>query len=348
MLKKLVRKRLIAAADEIFGLFETTIASYEEQLCQAREETERQRQKLQAMEENERQRQKLQAMEENERQRQKLQAMEENERQRQKLQAMEENERQRQKLEAVCKAPILLRVQDGQQQIPRQEKKSPQADKETSTLERPQPFLKEEEEEADVSKLQLTVISVKSEDYKDESPESSPLHHHTEAPPDNLLAPLLDDDTEMHLGSNMNRARYDKQLKCSKEKTIFGKKKTSQLRKRFSCAFCGAHFTKNQHMLRHMRVHTGEKPFRCSVCGKMFSRKENVHTHMTTHTGEKPVGCLLCGKRFSHKSYLRVHMRTHTGEKPFSCSICGKRYSQRSSLTAHMRGHNMERTLVLQ
>ncbi|XP_049619265.1 uncharacterized protein [Syngnathus scovelli] len=44
LLKELVRKRLIAAADEIFGLFESTVASYEEQLYRAREESERQRQ----------------------------------------------------------------------------------------------------------------------------------------------------------------------------------------------------------------------------------------------------------------------------------------------------------------
>ncbi|XP_061623425.1 uncharacterized protein LOC133475077 isoform X2 [Phyllopteryx taeniolatus] len=49
MLKDLVRERLIAAADEIFGLFEGTIASYEEQLRRAREETERQRRQLEAV-----------------------------------------------------------------------------------------------------------------------------------------------------------------------------------------------------------------------------------------------------------------------------------------------------------
>ncbi|XP_077378321.1 uncharacterized protein LOC144019253 [Festucalex cinctus] len=49
MLKDLVRERLIAAADEIFGLFEKTIASYEEQLRLARDENERQRQQLEAL-----------------------------------------------------------------------------------------------------------------------------------------------------------------------------------------------------------------------------------------------------------------------------------------------------------
>ncbi|XP_051924967.1 uncharacterized protein LOC127602690 isoform X2 [Hippocampus zosterae] len=49
MLKDLVRERMIAAADEIFALFERTIASYEEQLCRARDETERHRRRLEAV-----------------------------------------------------------------------------------------------------------------------------------------------------------------------------------------------------------------------------------------------------------------------------------------------------------
>lgn len=49
MLKDLVRERLVAAADEIFGLFEKTIAAYEEQLRRATEETERHRRQLEAV-----------------------------------------------------------------------------------------------------------------------------------------------------------------------------------------------------------------------------------------------------------------------------------------------------------
>ncbi|XP_054628555.1 uncharacterized protein LOC129179383 isoform X2 [Dunckerocampus dactyliophorus] len=49
MLKELVKERLMAAADEIFALFERTIASYEEELCRTREENERQRQQLEAV-----------------------------------------------------------------------------------------------------------------------------------------------------------------------------------------------------------------------------------------------------------------------------------------------------------
>ncbi|KAM9839023.1 uncharacterized protein ACBR49_017684 [Aulostomus maculatus] len=49
MLRALVKQRLTAAAEEIFGLFERTIAEYEERLSRSREENERQRHLLDAV-----------------------------------------------------------------------------------------------------------------------------------------------------------------------------------------------------------------------------------------------------------------------------------------------------------
>ncbi|XP_078019975.1 uncharacterized protein LOC117245839 isoform X5 [Epinephelus lanceolatus] len=49
MLRSLVKQRLTAAAEEIFGLFERTIAEYEEELCRSKEENERQRKLLDAV-----------------------------------------------------------------------------------------------------------------------------------------------------------------------------------------------------------------------------------------------------------------------------------------------------------
>ncbi|XP_061672034.1 zinc finger protein 37-like [Syngnathoides biaculeatus] len=301
MLKELVRERLFAAADEIYVLFERTIASYEEQLCRAKEE----------------------------------------------------NERQRQQLEAVSKTQMLLRVEEVQLLIGQQQPLPPEPYGEISSSDQAHPLhLKEEEEEADISKSPPTVISMKSEDDEGKPSESTRLHRRS--PRDDycggalikkLLAPLSDNNAEILPDSKTNCEGYGNHLKRSEEKTPSGKKNMLQMRKRFSCTFCAKSFAKNQHMTRHMRTHTGEKPFRCSVCGKTFARKEHVDSHMTTHTGEKPFVCSLCGRRFSHKSYLRTHMRTHTGEKPFSCSVCGECYSHRSSLNAHMRGHNTERIM---
>ncbi|XP_061828942.1 uncharacterized protein [Nerophis lumbriciformis] len=49
MFKELVKERLMAAADEIFALFEGTIASYEEELSRTKERNELQRQQLEAV-----------------------------------------------------------------------------------------------------------------------------------------------------------------------------------------------------------------------------------------------------------------------------------------------------------
>nr|XP_057937886.1 cilia- and flagella-associated protein 251-like isoform X4 [Doryrhamphus excisus] len=49
-------------------------------------------------------------------------------------------------------------------------------------------------EEADLTRLPLTGVSVKTEDHEDKPPESSQLHHSPRSGPDNLLAPLSDSD----------------------------------------------------------------------------------------------------------------------------------------------------------
>ncbi|XP_019731768.1 glutamic acid-rich protein-like [Hippocampus comes] len=49
MLRELVKQRLNVAVEEIFQLFERTIADYEEELCRTKEENERQRELLDAV-----------------------------------------------------------------------------------------------------------------------------------------------------------------------------------------------------------------------------------------------------------------------------------------------------------
>uniref|UniRef100_A0A183BR08 C2H2-type domain-containing protein n=1 Tax=Globodera pallida TaxID=36090 RepID=A0A183BR08_GLOPA len=58
--------------------------------------------------------------------------------------------------------------------------------------------------------------------------------------------------------------------------------------KKFKCTECTYRTTRPDHLKRHMRAHTGERPFKCSICGHQTARSEQLKVHMRTHTGEKP------------------------------------------------------------
>ncbi|XP_061625202.1 zinc finger protein 37-like isoform X1 [Phyllopteryx taeniolatus] len=388
MLKDLVRERLIAAADEIFGLFETTIASYEEQLCRAKAENELQRQQLEAV-------CKTQVVLH-------VQDIQQRRSSSLKQEHLQSPHIKEEKVEAdISKLPLTaphVESVDGNDEPPEslqfhhhspsrnrcggpppddllaplsdcddmEELLGSDVEREdiqqhnSSSLKQEHlqsPHIKEEKEEADISKLPLTAPHVESVDGNDEPPESLQFHHQSPSqnrcggpPPDDLLAPLSDcEDMEELLRTDVEREGDDKQSNHSEKMTTFDKEETSQMcEQHFTCSICGKHLANNSILMRHLRTHTGEKPFGCIVCGKRFTQKPSMVSHMRTHTGEKPFVCLVCGKAFTQKPHLVSHMRTHTGEKPFSCSICSGRFRHRSNLNAHMRRHQTERINVLQ
>ncbi|AWP07988.1 putative zinc finger protein 32-like [Scophthalmus maximus] len=53
--------------------------------------------------------------------------------------------------------------------------------------------------------------------------------------------------------------------------------------KPFPCTVCGKKFGRKQHLQEHLIIHTGERPFSCSVCGKKFRYKAGMRKHMRTH-----------------------------------------------------------------
>ncbi|XP_037982265.1 zinc finger protein 345-like [Motacilla alba alba] len=140
-----------------------------------------------------------------------------------------------------------------------------------------------------------------------------------------------------------------------------------------TCSECGKIFSHKSALVKHRKIHSGDRPHVCPDCGKGFIQRSDLAIHRRVHTGERPYGCPECGRRFSVSSSLLAHRRTHApgatrsdrcpqcgrgfadaaalarhqkshvGAKPFECGVCGKAFAWSSHLERHRRVHTGEK-----
>ncbi|KAK0648056.1 hypothetical protein B0T16DRAFT_325359 [Cercophora newfieldiana] len=109
------------------------------------------------------------------------------------------------------------------------------------------------------------------------------------------------------------------------------KKKKSQ---RFYCTDyppCNLSFTRSEHLARHIRKHTGERPFQCH-CSRRFSRLDNLRQHaQTVHCNEEiPMDSLAAtGTRFQRQ--IRTDRVRQTG---------GRARASTAGSVGPVRGHS--------
>ena len=111
----------------------------------------------------------------------------------------------------------------------------------------------------------------------------------------------------------------------------------------YQCVECGKCFKLKDSFLRHMRIHTDERPFTCHVCGKQFRDSGGLSRHLKdVHAKLKNFTCDICSKSFASKATREDHRRTHTGERPYVCDSCGKTFKSKASLYIHSKLHTDE------
>ncbi|XP_034749596.1 zinc finger protein 236-like isoform X3 [Etheostoma cragini] len=328
MLNALVKQRLTAAAEEIFGLFERTIAEYEEELCRSKEENERRRNLLDAV-----------------------------------FNPHLRLHRTDVQQLSVSKEQVPPEQWDWSPSLDQQHPEPPHIKEEQQEL-----WVSQEREqlqgleEADSSKFPFTPVHVKSED-DEEKPQPSLLHQRqTEqmegeadgedwggpepaknSDPDRHPEPKTDDQTgdssEPETDDSEDQedtAKAQSNLKSLKKDDVpVSDTQSSTGKKEFSCSKCTKRFGLKSSLKRHMRTHTVKKCCSCSVCNKGFQMKSHLQRHMIIHTGEKAFSCSVCEKRFGYKATLQQHMATHTGEKRLRCSVCDQRFTWHSQLRKH-------------
>ncbi|XP_068448854.1 zinc finger protein 271-like [Clinocottus analis] len=354
MLRALVEQRLTAAAQEIFGLFERTIAEYEKELSASRDENERQRRLLDAV-----------------------------------FNPQLRLHRADVQQLLVVKEEVPPQQQDWSSSLDPEDPEPPHFKEEQEDPE--PPHIKEEQEDFWTSQegeqlqgleeagIKFSFTPVKREDDDDDEAQSSQFHQRlteqmeTEADgahcggsePDRKLDPERhpgpdNDEFDESYEFETDDSRYWREtweppldfnplqnnevpvsdVNCSTGNANLKRHteaKTGQ--KQLSCSVCSKTFSQKGHLNYHMTVHSGVKPFSCLMCSKTFTQKGDLTRHMTVHTGVKPFSCYMCSKTFARKGHLNDHMTIHTGAKPFSCSVCHKTFTRKGSLNAHMTIH---------
>ncbi|KAH6677076.1 hypothetical protein B0J14DRAFT_335149 [Halenospora varia] len=138
------------------------------------------------------------------------------------------------------------------------------------------------------------------------------------------------EDVEMGRDSDNEGEEGSDDESVNADGTKSSKKKKSQ---RFYCTDyppCSLSFTRSEHLARHIRKHTGERPFQCH-CSRRFSRLDNLRQHaQTVHLNEEiPQDSLAAtGTRFQRQ------VRTDRVRPPGR-----SRASTTSSQTSQGRGH---------
>ena len=94
----------------------------------------------------------------------------------------------------------------------------------------------------------------------------------------------------------------------------------------YTCGKCSKSYARLDHLSRHVRMHTQEKPYQCQVCSKAFARADLLKRHTLGHNKDDPQSkpAIIQHSRVSQacEACAGLHLKCEE-EKP--CKRCTKK-----------------------
>ncbi|XP_037105023.1 zinc finger protein 436-like isoform X3 [Syngnathus acus] len=373
MLKDLMKERLNLAAEEIFDLFERTIADYEEKLCREKEENERRQNELVATVADLRI-QLHQAVQQDTRQEIPSEQLEEP-----SINKEVEDVRSSQYAEKIPKLSEHIPSEEGKSKVDGEHCEDLQSEPDSLFA----PLSDIDDITSDSSRTDHSDHDRETrKEYKGDMTQHDKDSHRSQSQKTFYSKKKRKNHMVTHKGEKQYSSKHfvkkdarkhtdaDEGLQPgSSDKDSQGDMTDDDVNVKLNSSRREKTFQSKKGLKKHMETHVRDRPFACPVCAKKFFLKHHVKRHMKKHTTQNasttgiskaPLSgtnhtteslennkncdankhqCPQCGKKCPSNENLIAHMVIHTGEKPFSCSVCGQGFAFKESMMSHEKQH---------